>query len=51
MIGFSQPVYEISEEDEFGQGSVLSVCLEFNGTIARDVIVTLSASDGSAISK
>ena len=48
-IGFSQSEYEVNEENEFGQGSILSVCLEADGTTARDVVVTLTASDGTAI--
>ena len=48
-IGLSQAVYKVNEEDESGQGSVLSVCLEANGTTARDIVVALSASDGTAI--
>ena len=49
MVGFSQQVYSVMEDDESGNGLSVEVCLLFEGELERSVTVSVSTSDGSAI--
>lgn len=46
MVGFSQQVYSVAEEDET---SAIEVCLVLQGELERSITVSVSTSDGSAI--
>ncbi|CAI8042440.1 hypothetical protein GBAR_LOCUS23568, partial [Geodia barretti] len=47
-IGFSQIVYQVEEEDENGEGSIVEICVEA-GDLDRDVNVYVTTSSQTAI--
>jgi len=45
-VRFQQTVYSVMESD-----GIVEVCVELSGVLERDVTISLSTSDGSAVGK
>ena len=50
-IGFNQTTYMALEEDDFGRGSEVTICINLHGELDRNIIVTFSTINQTAIGR